>query len=403
MTQINTYLMHRPGRCIEVQWRDPTTRKLKTRSTGCTTDKEAIKFQLALEAELNAREGAAGSLTEFEYATERYKNEVMVTRAEKTQGNWNATKNKVLLIIDPKYVNGIKDTQIGDFTAALYKQSLAALTVKRHLSYLRTFLKWCKRKRMILTVPDFDLPKRVNKMKGRPITTEEFERMLAVVPDLFPAELVPGWRFLLNLLWYSGMRLNEALTITWNRSDFCINLDAGVVRLKIEANAQKSTKAELCPVAPDFSEWLLAEVPPKARRGRVVKASLYLDGTPLRLDTASNKIQEIGELAGVIVEEKPGRLRKLKSGKTKRGPKRVKFASAHDFRRSFGKRWRRKVKSDVLKALMRHASITTTEQFYDDETAEEVEAAIQANLGPTPNKSPNNGHFADSENRAKAS
>lgn len=390
MKRIRTYLLHRPDRNIEVQWEDPTTGRLRTRSTGTKKEREAIAFQLNLETKLNDDEGEGTDVTTFALAADRYESEVLSSRAEKTQNKWKATRHHVEQIIDPQFVSALKSKKIGQLANALRAKHLAALTVKGYLSYLRTFLKWCKKEWMIREVPNFEMPRRVNKMKGRPITQEEFDRMIAALPDVFQPVLIPTWTFFLRGLWLSGLRLGEALKLTWDRSDFCVNLESGIVRIKIEANAQKSTKAQLLPVAPDFSDFLLTEVPPKARRGRVFKVSLYEDGREIRLDTCSNKIQDIGQAAGVKVEEKPAKPSMTKKpGKSKPEGPRIKYASAHDFRRAFGKRWRKKVKSDVLKALMRHASITTTEQFYDDETAEEVEAAIQASLTPFPNIFPN--------------
>ena len=40
------------------------------------------------------------------------------------------------------------------------------------------------------------------------------------------------------------------------------------------------------------------------------------------------------------------------------------YASAHDLRRSFGNRWSRIVEPTVLRDLMRHASVVTTEKYY---------------------------------------
>ncbi len=58
----------------------------------------------------------------------------------------------------------------------------------------------------------------------------------------------------------------------------------------------------------------------------------------------------IGEKAGVKVDQK-------QDGTPV-------FASAHDLRRAFGDRWAKIVPPMILKDLMRHASVTTTEQHY---------------------------------------
>lgn len=378
--KISTYLMKRPGRFIECQWRDPVTGKLKTRSTGTHKDKEAVAFQVDLETKLNAEYGDDVTDELWSVVADRYEDEVLSSRANSTLRKWRGTRNKLEAIIDPQFLTTLNNKRISQFAKGLRAQGLAALSVKSHLAYLRTCLHWCQRQGLIRMVPTFEMPKRVNKMKGRPITTEEYERMLAAIPDVIDAEYVAGWKFLLEGLWLSGLRLGEALRLTWNPSGFCVNLAAGVPRLKIEVNEQKSTKAELLPLAPDFGEFLL-NVPPAERRGRVFRPQLYGQAGEMRLDTCSKKIQEIGKEARVVVEEKAP-----KSGKTE---VRKKYASAHDFRRAFGKRWRQKVKSDILKQLMRHASIVTTETFYDDTSAAEVEAAIHEALNPAPNKSPN--------------
>ena len=63
------------------------------------------------------------------------------------------------------------------------------------------------------------------------------------------------------------------------------------------------------------------------------------------------------------------------------------YASAHDFRRAFGHRWARRVMPMVLKDLMRHASVTTTEKYYVNIQAEEPAKFLrQVTLEVTPTK-----------------
>ena len=50
--------------------------------------------------------------------------------------------------------------------------------------------------------------------KGQPITTAEFERMLAVTPKVVGEEQASAWVFLLRSLWETGMRLGEAMNTT---------------------------------------------------------------------------------------------------------------------------------------------------------------------------------------------
>jgi integrase len=48
----------------------------------------------------------------------------------------------------------------------------------------------------------------------------------------------------------------------------------------------------------------------------------------------------------------------------------VKYASLHDFRRAFGRRWAERLRSQQLMELMRHESINTTMDYYVGRDAE---------------------------------
>ena len=50
----------------------------------------------------------------------------------------------------------------------------------------------------------------------------------------------------------------------------------------------------------------------------------------------------------------------------------------HDLRRSFGYRWADRVRPHILQQLMRHASITTTMEYYVQAEADETAAAVWA-------------------------
>ena len=54
----------------------------------------------------------------------------------------------------------------------------------------------------------------------------------------------------------------------------------------------------------------------------------------------------------------------------------LKFASAHDLRRSFGERWAMRVLPQVLQEMMRHESIETTMRYYVGQNAERTADAL---------------------------
>ncbi|MFZ9093062.1 MAG: hypothetical protein ACO3FE_23530 [Planctomycetaceae bacterium] len=63
---------------------------------------------------------------------------------------------------------------------------------------------------------------------------------------------------------------------------------------------------------------------------------------------------------------------KVDEREDKNGNRKTVWASAHDLRRAFGTRMSRLVTSSVLKELMRHESIQTTEKYYIDANAEDT-------------------------------
>ena len=134
-------------------------------------------------------------------------------------------------------------------------------------------------------------------MKGRPITTEEFERMLDKVaaglapvptkpkpegqrkrkapkpkpPAAITPEAVESWKHLLRGLWWSGLRLGEALNLYWDRPDkLCVDLSGRRPMLRIVAELEKGGRDRLLPIAPEFADFLL-QTPEAERHGRVFK------------------------------------------------------------------------------------------------------------------------------------
>ena len=105
---------------------------------------------------------------------------------------------------------------------------------------------WAVEQEMISRLPKIRKPKRAKKasksspMKGRPIVTEEFERMLDVAEKVVGAEAAPAWRYYLKGLWWSGLRLAESLELYWDRPDrLCVDLSGKYPMLRILAELEK--------------------------------------------------------------------------------------------------------------------------------------------------------------------
>ena len=108
------------------------------------------------------------------------------------------------------------------FVADLRQEGMKATTIARHLRHVKACLRWAERQGMMTKAPAIEmpkLPKGQSFMKGRPITAEEFDRMLAIVEKVRPQDAA-AWKNLLNGLWLSGLRLSEALALDWEEGLF---------------------------------------------------------------------------------------------------------------------------------------------------------------------------------------
>ena len=170
----------------------------------------------------------------------------------------------------------------------------------------------------------------------------------------------PSWRHYLKGLWFSGLRLTESLNLFWNDGDgeyfddrLCVDLTGKRPLLIIPGGEEKGNKDRLLPIAPEFAEFLL-QIPKEEQIGRVFNPKNTRTSMLPTPDRVGKLCSRIGKAAGVVVNrtKKPG-----KDGKT---ITKVKYASAHDLRRSFGQRWAARVMPQILMQLLRHESIDTT-------------------------------------------
>lgn len=287
------------------------------------------------------------------------------------QKSWRSTKNNFVAWCndDPPDISKIDNPLLAQFAADLSKK-LAIDTVRGYCQYLTSFLRWCYDEQWIDRIPRVRLPRRKKgdkRSKGRPITTEEFERMLQcikpVFEDRFPDkdsvdEYVESWEFLVKGLWETSLRIGEALKLHWTEGDVRMNLDGRYPMLDFEVMGDKGRITRQLPITPEFTA-MVTKLP---RRGFVFRPKLSR-GPTRSITTWSNTVSDFGRKALILVDEN-------------KRTKKKKFASAHDLRRSFLERWRNKVDAEVLQVLARHESLDTTQKYYLGEQAEKVAKAI---------------------------
>ncbi|MDA7980484.1 MAG: tyrosine-type recombinase/integrase [Pirellulales bacterium] len=274
--------------------------------------------------------------------------------SRKTRSLYATTLNHVERLLKPRALTDLNAEAISRFAHALRQQGLAPETVRSYLRPLKAMLRWAADIGLIAKRVKFPRLKGKpgSKAKSRAVTTAEFELMLEAARCVDARHFASLVR-IAEVMYYGGLRLREAVALSWNaNARVAVELAGTHSRLTFRSGAQKNGRAERAPMCPDLAKYL-DQVPTDQRSGRVA---------PLRYsaDWAGRKLAAMGREAGIIVNA---------DGKT---------ASAHDLRRSCATRWARRLPAPMLKAMMRHADVATTMDYYVDEQGDEVCKALWA-------------------------
>lgn len=337
---------------------------IRQRRLQSTRLRDAEREAARLEDEL-VRSIRADSWLEFRAA---YESQHLAARSPDTTKKWLAVASWVERVIRPSSLDDVDAPAIRQIAAAM-RTKCAEASIKSYLASLKAALRWAAAGDMIRAAPRFPVIKIVDTTEagGRPITTEEFERMLAACVKVVGARNAAGWRYLLRGLWLSGLRPRDALELYWDRPDrqMIVDLDAKWRKPKIRMHGelQKTKRDQYLPVTPDFAA-LLLETPAEDRTGAVFRPWLRR-AESRNVSTWSKRITDIGRAANVISKHRVDGT--------------VKYASAKDLRRAFGTRWAPRVRPIRLMQMMRHKSLDTTMRYYValdvEDTLEEIWAA----------------------------
>ena len=376
-----------------MRYRDPVTRKHVKRSAETPSRKKAMKKAAQWEAEINEGRYQRPNKISWDEFREIYELEKLSGVSQGTRDAAATAMNHLERVIAPDRLGILTSAVMSRFQSDLRKEGMRDTTIDAHLGHLQAALSWAVGNEYLRKMPKMHRPKRVKGQKfarGRAIVEEEFDRMLKACKSVRPHDY-QVWQRYIEGLWLSGLRLDESLVVSWDSdSSFAIDLSGKHPRFRISADAQKSGKDQFLPLTPDFAEWLL-RTPEDERTGRVFRILGLQSGQPITAKRVSRMVTKIGKKAGIIVNRE---MKKVKeeildsktgqpTGRTKLVEREViKFASCHDLRRSYGTRWAKRVMPATLKLLMRHASVSTSMDYYVEMDADEVAADLWAEHQP---------------------
>lgn len=355
-----------------LRWKDHDGRT-RHESSGCTRRRDAERRAAEKERELNTVEWSDDGGIPWDTFRQKYETEHLSGLAKTTIKEARGSLGLLETHINPQVLRDVSSQALSRFVSLRRtKDDVSEDTIKKNLRQIGAALRWGVEFKYLPYCPSVPKIRRSHKSKeakGRPVTDDEFQAMLGAVAAQVGNVAETSWQHLLRGLWLSGLRIGEAMQVRWERGPWIsVDIaDASRPILIVPGKRQKSGEEQRLPLTPDFGAFL-AETAAENRAGFVFN-QLGAKGRRANADSdVGRTISEIGKSAGVLVDES-----------------RVKYASAHDLRRSFGARWSTRVMPAVLKELMRHASIETTMKFYVGQSIERTHDAVLAALLPESN------------------
>ena len=383
------------GRPIQLRYFCPVEKR-EVRVSARTRDpieaetrKRELEARLLLGIPTKRRTTTTGPSMAWEDFREVYRECQLATLREKSAGGMESRLDIAEAILRPRSLADMTDpTALGRLQARLlagdksrFNRPRSPHTVKGYMRAVLVALNWAFRQGWLPERPRVQLIKvsKLKAMKGRPITGEEFERMLLKTPDVVGKQATPSWEYLLRGLWESALRIDELMHVSWDLPDTIRPVwhRGRLPVLEIPAELQKSDTEEAIPLLPGF-EAVLLETSDRGRTGWVFEPGSLQPKFGRRprharpdAEWVSKIIARIGQAAGVVVE--PGNPAKGKPPA---------YASAHDLRRSCAQRLLDAgVPPQVVQMVLRHASFATTRKYYAPGNVQKAAGTLRQYLG----------------------
>ncbi len=288
--------------------------------------------------------------------------------------HWAGTKARIEAVLTGTgavFLRDLTADRLEGYLAAMADRNPvpAARTVNSHLQGIKTMLCWAVRSRLIPYSPlaaVMPRSEREKRIKRRPLTEWEIERILQVAPTspLVRARTLrkhqpspervqvllkegEGTALIWRVFIFTGLRVGELRALRWD------DLDLDQRTLHVRAETTKSGKSAVLPLAGHLVEALRHwQAKTQGRPGQVVVAVPRDMARRLRLDL---------KLAGIPYKDEAGRQ-----------------ADAHALRHTFGTMLSRRTDPKTLQASMRHANPQTTLGIYVHASQSRMREAVDA-------------------------
>lgn len=245
-------------------------------------------------------------------------------------------------------------------------------TIKSNMATLWSIITWGQDYGLI---PDFRRPRkrkgkrdkqiRTTKSKGRSLSTEEIERMEDAIPlVLANGEKPEAFVNALHAMRHMGLRLSECYLFSWQPMEgvhYPVRLDRDSAAVQF-ANVQKSGIESEVPLTTPAIEWLRTLSQETLWPFRTIGQK----GPHKTHDRLGRVLSAAGRRARIVVKRW-----------AKPDGERIKYASAHDLRRTFATNLQRDLTISERQRLTRHSDASTLLDHYADSPTPELVAKLR--------------------------
>ena len=119
----------------------------------------------------------------------RYEEEKLATLADRTVETAVSALNHLERVLNPDRLSKLTAATMSRFQAKLRAEGMTDVTIASHLRHIKAALSWAESLGLLAKAPKITMPKRAKGqklMRGRPVTVEEYERMLMAIPKARP-------------------------------------------------------------------------------------------------------------------------------------------------------------------------------------------------------------------------
>jgi len=243
------------------------------------------------------------------------------------------------------------------------KKDLEPSTIDSAMATLWSMISWGQDQELI---PDFRRPrkrrgkeeKRKEARGGRSLTLEEVERMEAAIPIACKSyERPEEFKAAMRVMLYTGMRLSEVWDFRWEPKvgyHFPVLLDTSAAAIEF-SDTQKNGRTELVPVTNEAVNYLRSYRKTRTGASPYVCRTIGKRGEHKTANRLGRVLSEAGKLARIVVKRY-----------AKKEHIKVKYASAHDLRRTFATRLQDDLSIKEKQKLTRHSDAATLLDHYAD-------------------------------------